>query len=196
MTISKTLCDLNEAYMQQMAQNADHWQQIQAEYAEQTRLELMVEVDFLKTEQLALPLQTGAIVANLLKENCLRISTDYKKCSSPQKETYFSAFLSQVFSLCTQPFQPKVLDLYHDYAAIDDEFLNWWIAVKLEYKDKKFDFRIAYFNAWFEDDAKDAAHQFEIANFVAKLNEIAALKYGKYIYLDCDGEDYICFACW
>lgn len=166
---------------------------VRGEYARLTANELISAVEN-KQNRLILSFAVGQQIKKLLHENCICVSGEYKSLSSKEKEKYFEDFLHKVFSLANEDFRPDIKDLYHDFAAIDDEYLNWWIALKLEYKGKIFDFRIIqYFEAYYHNPEKQAAHQFEIELFVEKLNEILSIKYGQYMYLDCEGEYLICF---
>ncbi len=102
----------------------------------------------------------------------LHIDRNWKTLSSKDKEIYFQDFLLKLFDLSNGFFNPEISNLYHDYAAIDDEFLNWWIAVTLNYKNNFYELRISYFEAYYQDDYKNNMHLFEVQSLLDNVNAI------------------------
>jgi len=123
----------------------------------------------------------------------LLIDRNWKTLSSKEKETYFHEFLLKLFDLSKGYFNPVISNLYHDYAAIDDEYLNWWIAVTLNYKNKSYKLRISYFEAFYQDDYKNSLHLFEVQNLLDYLNEMLKDTNVRYYLQTVGSEFYIDF---
>lgn len=122
---------------------------------------------------------------NKIDFETVSLKMDWEELNTAERIPYFRKFIEKIFHISDKIFQPQILYFDHDYAAIDDEYHVWWMDITIEWKGKKYDFRLSYDYAYFK--------QMKIPELIEDLNKILMGSNYEYIYLKAGNEYLISF---